>query len=318
MYWGALAPLWEDAAITSIVIEAPDRVLAARHGGVTNDLTGVTFESAEDLADWTKMVALLGDARDTPGGTWSVTASDGTDIWVADTQDGPYIRIFRGSQRAATLDDLATLGAMSDDMVELLTQSVRTGSSILITGGPRSGRSTLVCALASAAIPVRRRIRAVAVLTGAPAGLRNLDIRHPDIAVVSPSFHRPLANLVARAFDAHAQTVCVDEMLDRDTAAVVLAARLVNRSGVIAVLRAEPNRATETLIDLSGSPEGDAHEGTFDITVEMVRLPDDRRIVGRLEARGLSPNGLIVVYTAVMPAESETGITFERQLMGDG
>ena len=70
---------------------------------------------------------------------------------------GPSLTIRKFAKVRYTLADLIARGALTEEMSEFLTEQIRSGKTLLISGGTSSGKTTLLNALADA-IPEEERI----------------------------------------------------------------------------------------------------------------------------------------------------------------
>jgi pilus assembly protein CpaF len=70
---------------------------------------------------------------------------------------GPSLTVRKFAKVRYTLHDLIERGTLSEEMSEFLTEQIRCGKTLLISGGTSSGKTTLLNALA-AAIPEEERI----------------------------------------------------------------------------------------------------------------------------------------------------------------
>jgi pilus assembly protein CpaF len=171
--WEHLAPiqsLLDDPSVTEILINGPDLVFAEQAGVLRR--TSLRFASSGRLLVALRCTAqYLGRQLDDAQPILEGRLPDGSRICAAidpAAPDGPVVAIMRHVSAQLTLADLAQRGSVSDLAAAVLGASVRARLNLVVVGGPRSGKTTLIGALV-AEVPATERI--VAVETG-----RELDL----------------------------------------------------------------------------------------------------------------------------------------------
>ncbi len=158
MTFGPLAPFMNDGEIEEIWINSPERIFIARRG--KNELTNL-FLSGEDVKNIVERALMWSGRRlDLSHPFVDARLPDGSRLHVAIPEVTPEhwaVNIRKHLLRNLSLNDLAARNAMSPKISMLLTQSVRAGINILVSGGTQAGKTTMLNALASA-IPVRERV----------------------------------------------------------------------------------------------------------------------------------------------------------------
>ena len=156
---GPLEPLLKDPTISDILINTHEKVYVERRGKL--EAISVRFtDEAHILRIVNKIVGAVGRRVDESQPMVDARLADGSRINVAVRPvavDGPLISIRKFSEKAYDLPKLASIGSLSEQMVELLGMCVQSKLSVLISGGTGSGKTTLLNAL-SAHIPASERL----------------------------------------------------------------------------------------------------------------------------------------------------------------
>jgi pilus assembly protein CpaF len=157
--FGPLAALVRDKSVTEIMAVGPRLTVIERDG----DMQEVRYYF-EDERHMTRIVGnMLSRAGRTFDPSVAITSArlpDGTFINVVmppGAVNGPTITIRKRRQNVPTLAELVRFETLSQPMADFLDQCVQTRLNIVICGGQRSGRTTLLNALA-ACIPAAERI----------------------------------------------------------------------------------------------------------------------------------------------------------------
>jgi pilus assembly protein CpaF len=156
---GPLEPLLADPAVDEVMVNGPGEVYVERHGKIRR--AGVRFESAGDLTHAIeRILAPLGRRVDEASPLCDARLPDGSRVNVVIpplSLSGPCLTIRRFRREGFSLDDLVGLGTLSAREAELLAGCVAARTSVLVSGGTGSGKTTTLNAL-SGAIPEDERI----------------------------------------------------------------------------------------------------------------------------------------------------------------
>ncbi len=161
-FWQLLAPirpLLDDPGVSEILINGPEQVFVERNGQLEASGRRVR-SSAELLAAVRSAAQFAGVQVDEAERLIALTLPDGVRVWAALPPlacDGPLMRIRRPAAARSSLTELGRSGALTSELAELLRTQVEAGSNMLVAGRSRSGKTTVLTALA-AAIPVRDRV----------------------------------------------------------------------------------------------------------------------------------------------------------------
>jgi pilus assembly protein CpaF len=156
---GPLATLWRDDAVTEIMAVGPRLTVVERNG----DMREVPHHF-EDEQHMIRIVCTIlrgaGRLFDPSIMTTNARLPDGTFVSIImppGAVKGPTLTMRKRSKHVRTLAELVKLETLSEPMAEFLAMCVEARLNIVICGGLRSGRTTLLNALASC-IPATERI----------------------------------------------------------------------------------------------------------------------------------------------------------------
>lgn len=154
---GPLQPYVDDPTVEEIWINAPDRVFVARSG--VNEATPLVLdaESVRDIVE--RMLRPTGRRIDTSQPFVDASLSDGSRVHVVIpdiTRHHWSVNIRKFSRTIKTLDDLVERGVLPLNAAHFLTDSMRSGSSILVSGATQAGKTTMLTALLHQAPPAER------------------------------------------------------------------------------------------------------------------------------------------------------------------
>lgn len=170
---GPLAPLYHDPAVSEIMVDAPDRVYVERRGKLEN--TEVRFDSPEAVrAVIDAILASGGIALGPQKTTGHVRLPDGSRFLAVippTATEGPCLVIRKFSQVPLTWEDMFRFGSLTRESHALLESAIRAHVSLLVAGGPGSGKTTIANLLAGS-IPAEERVIMV-------EGAREMQVAHP-------------------------------------------------------------------------------------------------------------------------------------------
>ncbi|MFD3451776.1 CpaF family protein [Streptomyces sp. NPDC058691] len=155
---GILEPLLEDASITEIMVNGPDKIYIERGGRV--EPVAARFSSAEQLLQTIERIVSTVNRRvdeSNPMVDARLPSGERVNVIIPPLSlTGPILTI-RRFPRAYTLHELIGLGTLDEHMLMLLSGFVRAKFNIIVSGGTGSGKTTLLNSL-SGLIPDGERI----------------------------------------------------------------------------------------------------------------------------------------------------------------
>ncbi|MFK0291566.1 CpaF family protein [Streptomyces sp. NPDC090442] len=155
---GVLEPLLEDASVTEIMVNGPDRVYVERHGRV--EPVPVRFASHEQLMQTIERIVSTVNRRvdeSHPMVDARLPTGERVNVIIPPLAlDGATLTI-RRFPRAYTLGELIGIGTLDEQLLMLLAGLVRARFNVVVSGATGAGKTTLLNAL-SGLIPDGERI----------------------------------------------------------------------------------------------------------------------------------------------------------------
>lgn len=149
---GALEDLLADEKVDEIIVDRRDRIVVGKDGALKGSMKAF---SSDDVLQRVleRLVAPTGYRLDETHPVVDVRLRDGSRLTAAIppvAPRGPCLLLRKAQTRNPTLAELTAAGAMSPAMSDFLATCVASRRNILVCGGPASGKTTLVGALAQA------------------------------------------------------------------------------------------------------------------------------------------------------------------------
>ncbi|MEM7693728.1 MAG: CpaF family protein [Pseudomonadota bacterium] len=148
---GPIEPLLKDRTVSDILINGPNRIFVER-GGRLEETPNRFRDEAHLMRIIQRIVSAVGRRVDESVPMADARLADGSRVNVAVrpiTIDGPLVSIRKFSVDKISLDELVEFKSMTPQMAELLAIAVRGKTSIVISGGTGSGKTTMLNALSS-------------------------------------------------------------------------------------------------------------------------------------------------------------------------
>ncbi|HEY5926156.1 MAG TPA: ATPase, T2SS/T4P/T4SS family, partial [Kofleriaceae bacterium] len=156
---GPLEDLFADEGIDEILIDRRDRVVVGKNGQLRG--SGKAFSSDEVFERVVKrLVHEAGAVIDESRPVVDMRMRDGTRLTAAVAPvaaRGACLVLKKPATATASLSDLVSQGTLSSGMADFLTTCINARRNILVCGGPGSGKTALVGALAAAS-PAGERV----------------------------------------------------------------------------------------------------------------------------------------------------------------
>jgi pilus assembly protein CpaF len=156
---GPLQKFLNDAAVTEVMVNGPDKVYVERGGRLF--LTNARFSSEEHLRRIIeRIVTKVGRRIDESSPMVDARLSDGSRVNAIIAPlavSGSSLTIRKFGQVPLTVDNLISFGTLSPEMAELLNACVQARLNIIVSGGTGTGKTTLLNVLSSF-LPADERI----------------------------------------------------------------------------------------------------------------------------------------------------------------
>jgi pilus assembly protein CpaF len=157
---GPLEPLLKDSTVSDILVNGHNSVYVERFGQL--EPTKVRFkDEAHLLRIIAKIVTAVGRRVDESSPTVDARLPDGSRVNIAVRPiavDGPLMSIRKFSKRAFSMERLLEVGAVKQQIVDVLAAAVKGRISLVVSGGTGSGKTTMLNALSSCISPKERLI----------------------------------------------------------------------------------------------------------------------------------------------------------------
>jgi pilus assembly protein CpaF len=293
---GPIEPLFRDRTITDILVNGPKEIYVERGGRLTRALTSFR-DDAHLLAIIDRIVSRVGRRVDESSPMVDARLPDGSRINAIIPPlaiDGPVLSIRRFGAEI-TIQKLIELGALTDDMVILLSGCVRAKLNVLISGGTGSGKTTLLNALSSF-IPSSERVITIedaAELRMQQEHVVRLETRPPNSEGRGEVVAR---DLVKNALRMRPDRIIVGEVRSAE-ALDMLQAMNTGHEGSLTTIHANTPRDAiarlETMILFSGTnlPNRAMREqisSALDLIIQVSRLTDgSRRVTSVVEVTSM-------------------------------
>ena len=154
-----LQPLLDDKSISEIMINGKDVVFVERNGHVSRE--NVSFESEEKLYNIIQaIVAKVNRTVNESSPIVDARLKDGSRVSVVlppVALNGPILTIRKFPEKPFTMDQLVSIGSLTEEAAIFLERLVKARYNIFISGGTGSGKTTFLNALSNY-IPKHERI----------------------------------------------------------------------------------------------------------------------------------------------------------------
>lgn len=158
-YFSPLKPLYQNPEVTEILVDRFDNISIERNGIL--EKTEIRFES-ENALQWliTQVSKCLEQPIDADHPVMDARLPDCSRLCCtlpAVSPQGATITLRVVPRQSITAEQLVELGAMTGEMLAFLSEKVRQGANMVVSGNTGSGKTTLLRALAHF-IPKRERV----------------------------------------------------------------------------------------------------------------------------------------------------------------
>ena len=322
--FGPLQPLLDDPDISEIMVNGPNSVYIERRGKLTK--TNITFDNDYAVIRLIEKIILpLGRRIDGDSPTVDARLPDGSRVNAVIPPcaiDGPTITIRKFQRDKLTIQQLISLGTITQNMADFVRACVIGRLNIIISGGTGSGKTTLLNIL-SGFIPDDERI--VTIEDAAELKLQQDHVVRLETKPANAEGNNavPIRELVRNSLRMRPDRIVVGECRGGE-ALDMLQAMNTGHDGSLTTLHANTPRDAlsrlETMCLMSGMelPVRVLREqiaAAIDLIIQQARLKDGTRKVTVIsEVSGME--GDTIVMTDIFKFE-QTGISSDGRVLGD-
>ena len=286
--FGPLADLMADPTVEEIWINSPHRIFIARLG--ISHLTNLVL-NAQDVRDLVERLLMWGGRRlDLSHPFVDARLPDGSRLHVAIpdvTANHWAVNIRKHLIRGKSLSNLTELGVMTQTIADYLSQAVRSGLNILVSGSTQAGKTTLLNALISAT-PFQSRVITIEEVFELKPLLPDCIALQTRAANLQGEGEIPLRKLIKEALRMRPSHLVVGEIREAEALDLLIALN----SGLPGMATIHANSAREAIAKLQMLPllagENISHHFVAPIVASTIDL---------------------IVHTTIIPASGERRIT---------
>ncbi|WP_110514244.1 CpaF family protein [Herpetosiphon llansteffanensis] len=320
---GPLDSLLKDDSISEIMVNGPNKIYIEQRGKLT--LSGTTFIDDEHaMRVLYRIVSPLGRRVDESSPMVDARLKDGSRVNAVIrpiSLIGPVITIRKFSKKPLGPEDLVRFGAISREMMDFLSASVRARINVVVSGGTGSGKTTLLNVLSSF-IPEDERL--ITVENAAELQLQQDHVISLEsrTANIEGKGEISINDLIINCLRMRPERIIVGECRGGETLAM-LQAMNTGHEGSMTTLHANTPRDAiariETMCLMSGMdlPLKAIREqvaSAIELIVQQARLKDgSRRVMAISEVTGME--GDLVVLQDIFVFE-QTGLDERGKIVG--
>jgi pilus assembly protein CpaF len=320
---GPLEPLLRDPSVSDILVNTHRHVFIERKG-VLERVTATFQDDAHLLRVIDRIVSRVGRRVDDSSPMVDARLADGSRVNAIIPPlavDGPLLSIRRFPAERLKADDLVTLTALTQPMLDFLSHCVKCRLNVLISGGTGAGKTTLLNVLSSFISPHERvvTIEDAAELQLHQEHVARLETRPANVEGKGAVRQR---QLVVNALRMRPDRIVVGEVRGEE-ALDMLQAMNTGHDGSLTTVHANTPRdaltRVETMIAMGATnlPEKAMRQqiaSAIQIVVQQTRLSDgSRRVTNISEITGME--GEIITMQDIFVFE-KLGLTQEGKVAG--
>jgi pilus assembly protein CpaF len=155
---GPLEALLRDPEVSEVMVNRPEQIFVERRGRI--ELTNLAFEDEDSLRRVIdRIVSTIGRRVDESEPMCDARLKDGSRVNVVIPPVaiyGPCLTIRKFGREVLSPEQIVSIGAATEAMMEYLDAAVKTRLNIIVSGGTGSGKTTLLNVLSSFIPPAER------------------------------------------------------------------------------------------------------------------------------------------------------------------
>lgn len=307
--FGKLAELIEDPTIEEVWINSPHRIFVARSW--VSELTTLIM-SALEVRELVERLLMWGGRRlDLSHPFVDARLPDGSRLHVAIpevTATHWAVNIRKHLVRGKSLNELALMGVMSQEISDFLEKSVASGLNILVSGSTQAGKTTLLNALVGA-VPIGQRVVTIEEVFELKPKVSDCVALQTRPANLQGEGEIPLRRLIKEALRMRPSQLVVGEIREAESLDLLIAFN----SGIPGMATIHANSARDAVSKLQTLPllagENISHEfitpivaASLDLVVHTSITPTKARkviqvlaVTGRVEDRHIETEPLFTL-----------------------
>ena len=319
--FGPLQSLMENPEIEEVWINSPNRIFVARHG--VSELTNLTltFDEVRNLVE--RLLMWGGRRLDLSHPFVDARLPDGSRLHVAIpeiTAKHWAVNIRKHLIRGKSLEELAELKVMSQEVCEFLITCVEAGLNILVSGSTQAGKTTLLNALVSA-VPLKSRVITIEEVFELRPRLPDCVALQTKPANLQGEGEVPLRRLIKEALRMRPSQIVVGEIREAESLDLLIALN----SGLPGMATIHANSAKDAISKLQTLPllagENISHKfiapvvaAAIDLVIHLSIAPDGVRrimevahVTGRIESDRVETE-MLFKYSGIGEVHYEKGL----------
>ncbi len=248
--FGPIADFISDNSVEEIWINSPQRIFIARAG--RSELTNLllTADDVRQLVD--RLLIWSGRRLDLSHPFVDARLPDGSRLHVVIpeiTAEHWTVNIRKHLMRHLSLTDLAERGVLTSAMAQTLSNSVKAGLNILVSGGTQSGKTTMLNALVSAT-PIGQRVITIEEVFELKPTLPDLVAMQTRSENLQGEGAIPLRKLIKEALRMRPSRIVIGEVREAEALDLLIALN----SGLAGMGTIHSNSARDAIIKLQTLP----------------------------------------------------------------
>jgi pilus assembly protein CpaF len=321
---GPIEPLLRDPDVSEVMVNGPAEVFYEKNG-LIHESTARFRDNAHIHRVIDRVVSAIGRHVDEASPMVDARLADGSRVNVVIpplVPSGPTVTIRRFLGDRYSMQDLISVGTLTEEMGQLLDACVRARLTVVVSGGTGSGKTTLLNALSSS-IPARERI----VTIEDPIELK-LQQRHTISMEARPTSTEGRGEVTPRDLVRNALRMRPDRIIVGEVRGAeafdMLQAMNTGHDGSLTTVHANSPRDAlariENMVMMAGFelPVQAIREqmgSAFQVIVQLARLSDGtRKVTSFSEVTGME--GATITMQDVFKFE-QTGIDGDGRVLGD-
>ena len=321
---GPLEPLLADPTISDILVNGSDQIYVERRGRL--EKTSARFKDDVHLMRIIeKIVSAVGRRVDETTPMVDARLADGSRVNAIIPPlalDGPMLSIRRFGTDPLGADDLVAIGALTPEVVQLLSGIVRARLNVLISGGTGAGKTTLLNVVSSF-IPDRERI--VTIEDSAELLLRQEHVVRLETRPANIEGRGQIAqrDLVINSLRMRPDRIIVGEVRGGECLDMLQAMNTGHDGSLTTIHANSPRDAlmrAETMVAMTGldiPPRAVRNQiaSAIDVVIQLERLSDGkRRLTSLQEITGME--GEVITMQEIFHFE-RYGVDKDGQVLGE-